>query len=369
MIQPVSVPFLGANDTECVLVQWRIENGDRVKSGDVLCVVETTKATIDIEVDQGGFAYRIAAEGARLHIGSVTALLSHEPLADPAAAIAEVARAAAPGGQRRMTRKAELLIARHRLVLAEVEAYAQGKVISEEVVLALVQQRGPSERLRGLVSPERVAVVGGVSGGGALIIIDALRRQCDCIPAYVFDQDAAFHGRQLMGVPIVGSSVEILEWWRQGRFESAVIAFNRDLEERARTYRDLVAHGVRFRNVIDVTADVRSGVILGSGNVILGHAYIGACTEVGDNNFVSANVCLEHGNKIGSHCGFGPGVMTSGNVTIGDEVRFGAGIFVEPGLRIGHRAKIASGSVLTADVPDERVVRARVSSAVASKRV
>ena len=88
----------------------------------------------------------------------------------------------------------------------------------------------------------------------------------------------------------------------------------------------------------------------------LGSSY-GACTEIGDNNFVSSNVCLEHGNHMGSHCAFGPGVATSGNVCIGDGVRFGTGIFIEPDVNIGDNVVVASGSVLRNNVPNDSIVR------------
>ena len=103
--------------------------------------------------------------------------------------------------------------------------------------------------------------------------------------------------------------------------------------------------------MIDPSVDMRSSVTLGVGNVILGHAYIGPCSSIGDNNFISAHVSLEHGNVLTSHCAFGPAVYTSGNVTIGSNVRFGTGIFVEPNVSIGSRAIIGSGQTIVADVP------------------
>ena len=42
---------------------------------------------------------------------------------------------------------------------------------------------------------------------------------------------------------------------------------------------------------------------------------------------------------------------TSGRITIGDQVWLGAGVIVNPGVTIGDRAVIASGSVVTRDIP------------------
>ena len=62
---------------------------------------------------------------------------------------------------------------------------------------------------------------------------------------------------------------------------------------------------------------------------------------------------------LGSHCAFGPGVVTSGNVTIGNGIRFGTGIFIEPLISIGDGSVIASGSVITKDVPPDTTVKHR----------
>ncbi len=157
----------------------------------------------------------------------------------------------------------------------------------------------------------------------------------------------------------MGSFDELDNWFERSEFDSVVIAFNRDLGARQRVFETLNARGVPFANVIDSTVNIRSNVEIGTGNVILGSAYIGACTLVGDNNFLSSNVCLEHGNVLGSHCAFGPGVVTSGNVKIGNGIRFGTGIFIEPRVSIGDGAVVASGSVITKDVPPDTIVKHR----------
>ncbi|KJY26019.1 CatB-related O-acetyltransferase [Streptomyces sp. NRRL S-495] len=45
-----------------------------------------------------------------------------------------------------------------------------------------------------------------------------------------------------------------------------------------------------------------------------------------------------------------------GDTVVGNDVWFGNGVTVMPGVRIGHGAIVATGSVVTADVPDYAVV-------------
>jgi pyruvate dehydrogenase E2 component (dihydrolipoamide acetyltransferase) len=43
------MPALGADMEAGTLVEWHVKQGDRVKSGDVIAVVETQKGAIEVE--------------------------------------------------------------------------------------------------------------------------------------------------------------------------------------------------------------------------------------------------------------------------------------------------------------------------------
>jgi sugar O-acyltransferase (sialic acid O-acetyltransferase NeuD family) len=364
----VRVPFLGTNDIECELVAWTTEDGGRVVRGAHVCTVETTKTVLDVEAPEDGVVQRLAQVGDRLPVGAVLAVVSAEKLDDPGSVVASLESGVQAADTRRITKKAEILLKRHGVPTEEVLRFAAGQAVTEQVVGRYLAGREARSRRQGLTHLERVGVIGGVRGGGAMIVVESLRRQTQMLPVAVFDRDSAYHDRQVLGVPVVGSSELAEQWVRENRIDSVVIAFNRDLDERARTFDVLKAAGVRFCNVVDPTATLRDGVKLGEGNVILARAYVGACSELGDDNFISGGVWLEHGNRLGSHCGFGPGVFTSGNVQIGDVVRFGTGIYVEPDLTIGDRSVIASGSVITADVPPDSVVRVHYNLHIRPRR-
>jgi len=49
MVNEFLMPQLGQSVESCIIVEWRKKEGDRVKEGDVLCEVETDKATLEVE--------------------------------------------------------------------------------------------------------------------------------------------------------------------------------------------------------------------------------------------------------------------------------------------------------------------------------
>ena len=107
MAKYIEMPKLADTMTEGTLVKWRVKEGDKVASGDVLAEVETDKATMEMESFDDGIIHKLlAAAGQKVPCGTPIALLlgkNEQPPADgslPAVAAkpapAAAAQAAAP---------------------------------------------------------------------------------------------------------------------------------------------------------------------------------------------------------------------------------------------------------------------------------
>src|SRR6201989_632292 len=60
----ILMPALSPTMTEGKLAKWHVKVGDAVKSGQVLCEIETDKATMEVEaVDEGTVAQILVQEG------------------------------------------------------------------------------------------------------------------------------------------------------------------------------------------------------------------------------------------------------------------------------------------------------------------
>eukprot|EP01036_Dinobryon_divergens_P053939 gene53939-72079_t len=58
------MPALSPTMTEGKLAKWHVKVGDVVKSGQVICEIETDKATMEVEaVDEGAVAKILVEEG------------------------------------------------------------------------------------------------------------------------------------------------------------------------------------------------------------------------------------------------------------------------------------------------------------------
>jgi pyruvate dehydrogenase E2 component (dihydrolipoamide acetyltransferase) len=71
------MPALGADMVEGTVLEWRVRPGDVVHRGDVVAVIDTTKAEIDAEVFEDGVIDElVVAEGTRVPVGTVLAKLT-----------------------------------------------------------------------------------------------------------------------------------------------------------------------------------------------------------------------------------------------------------------------------------------------------
>ncbi|MDP1653539.1 MAG: dihydrolipoamide acetyltransferase family protein [Rhodocyclaceae bacterium] len=70
------LPSLGADMDEGTLLEWKVKPGDAVKKGQVIAVVDTTKAAVDVECWQEGTVAELLAEiGQKMPVGTVMATL------------------------------------------------------------------------------------------------------------------------------------------------------------------------------------------------------------------------------------------------------------------------------------------------------
>ncbi|MFO1317708.1 MAG: dihydrolipoamide acetyltransferase family protein [Burkholderiales bacterium] len=154
------LPSLGAEMDEGKLVEWKVKPGDRVKKGDVVAVVDTSKAAIDVEIwDEGTVLELTWQPGETLPVGTVIARLL-EPGETAAHAEAE-------------KRKAGALVPPPAAGPAPTAAAAPARPAP---VRAGARVRvSPAARVRAGDLHVDIAEVAGTGPGGAILLDDVLR--------------------------------------------------------------------------------------------------------------------------------------------------------------------------------------------------
>lgn len=151
MAVAIRLPDMGTNVEECKLQAWRVQEGQRVKRGDVLADIETDKAVAELESTAEGVLLRqMVKAGVMAQMGEILAYIGQPGEAVPdrsvaASAPAEVAAAAAapaasqsitaPSTPARVSPLVRNLATKMGVDLAAIRGTGAGGVITREDVL------------------------------------------------------------------------------------------------------------------------------------------------------------------------------------------------------------------------------------------
>ncbi len=78
MSEPVAVPVpqINPNDEHAIVVRWHVEKGARVRAGQTLVTLETTKTTFDVDAPRDGFAFFEHEPHAEIAVGDPVAWIA-----------------------------------------------------------------------------------------------------------------------------------------------------------------------------------------------------------------------------------------------------------------------------------------------------
>ncbi len=149
----MKVPTVGESISEVTLVKWTKKDGDYVERDEVVCELESEKATFELNAEEAGSLILVAKEGDTLKIGDVACKIdtsAARPAGKAAPAAAPAAPAAAPQAQAQQapvtsipndikaTPVAAAVIADKHVDPATIKGTgAHGKIVKDDVYAAL----------------------------------------------------------------------------------------------------------------------------------------------------------------------------------------------------------------------------------------
>ena len=123
------LPSLGADMEEGKLLEWKIKPGDQVKRGDVVAVVDTSKAAVEVEIWQDGVVEDLITKpGETIPVGTVMARLAGAEEKIPER------KPGAPAERRRISPAARKHAEEHGVDLGKVQGTGPGGSVTVEDV-------------------------------------------------------------------------------------------------------------------------------------------------------------------------------------------------------------------------------------------
>jgi sugar O-acyltransferase (sialic acid O-acetyltransferase NeuD family) len=349
----VTVPRLNANEDQVLVVDLFVAENDAVEEGDLLFVVESTKASVEVLAPSAGRVSAIAvAKGAMIDVGRQMCLLTEGDRA--ADSLTTRPETVAPVGTR-ITAKARLRAA-ELSVDVELVPPTNGVVGTKEVDAFAAMASGASfpglgtAATTGSSAPARALVIGG--GGHAATLIDALQGSKWTVIGCT-DAEREVGSPVAGGVNVIGRD----EIWDALKADGVTVAFigvggATSNDARRQVYDKAVAAGFILPPLIAPSAAFGIDSRIGPGSYVLPGTIIGPRCRIGTNVLVNTGSIVCHDSVLDDHVHIAPGAVVAGAVTVRTGSTIGMAATVHFGAKIGRNCLIHNGAAVTGDISD-----------------
>jgi sugar O-acyltransferase (sialic acid O-acetyltransferase NeuD family) len=167
------------------------------------------------------------------------------------------------------------------------------------------------------------------------------------------DDDPAKHGALIGGLPVLGG----IEMVHELKDAQVILCSGRpdNYLSRIRLAQRLGLSDERYATVVHPSATVGGSCDVGAGSVLLAHVDLTADVHVGRHVVVMPQVVLTHDVRIEDWVTLASGVRVGGAGHVSQGAYLGSGVCVREEITIGAWAMVGMGSVVTRDVPPERL--------------
>jgi sugar O-acyltransferase (sialic acid O-acetyltransferase NeuD family) len=356
---PITIPLLNPNEPEALLAGVHVKEGQKVKAGDVLCTLETTKSASDVVAEADGYVVGLQhKQGESVTAGEIFAYLAESAKWKPPKK--ETAAKAKKGADLpeglRITEPALALAQSQKIDLGKLPV---GPLVTEETVRAMASVSAAPGDLGAPEAPfdaGAIIVYGGSGHGKACI--DLLRALGGYRIVGVVD-DGMKKGSSVMGVPVLGGAEALKKLHGEGiRLAVNAVGGIGNIMSRVAVFERLAQAGFHCPAVIHPTAFVEASAQLAAGAQVFPHAYVGSEAKVGYGAIVNTSAVVSHDCTLGDYANVAPGSVLAGNVTVGAATLIGMGVTINLEVTIGAKARIGNGATIKVDVPEGGLVQA-----------
>lgn len=354
----VRVPLLNPNEPDARLVSLAVAEGQRVERGQVLCTLETTKSTADVEAQQAGFvAGLMATVGSGLRAGTVLCWIAPDLEWRPPEAgsrLTEPSHAGLPDG----LRITEPALALARKLSLDLGALPLGRLLTEADVrrLAPANEELEAHLPPGPISDRAILIYG--AGGHGKAVLELIRADGRFESLGFVDDSLAAGGRVLDGIVLGGGEVLAVLQRRGLRHAANAVGGIGDVGSRVAVFERLAQAGLACPALVHPAAVVEASARLAEGVQVFAQAYVGSQAEIGFGAIVNTAAVISHDCRLGACANVSPGGLLAGGVDLGERVLVGMGATLNLQVRVGAGARIGNSAVVKQDVPAGGVVRA-----------
>lgn len=362
----VVVPTLGANDEFALIASWEVHDKSFVKTGEILCSLETSKANYEIICEFEGYIKICASVGDEVKNGATIAWIS--PELKNLDTIKE-----------ENTVKENIFWTKKAAALAKLEGLDikkipySGKILKEIDVINYINTFSDKFNIniesKLKVFDNSVLIIGAGHGNlsaAGYFILCGIYQPCAFID-YSKENADYFVGN----LPVFGIR-QIKEIYKTGCTKAFLQLPYNMLEKLATIVENIgfeLVNAIHPSASIAATAKLGKSVMVGPNAVIDEFAVINSFSLVGNCSIIGCNTIIGFGSKVlngasvahdsivGKGTSVSDGARIAGRVNLGDEVLVGLNVCINMDVKVGNNSILVSGASILSDVPANSLYR------------
>jgi len=346
----VNIPQLGVNDESATLVEWCKKNTEEVNKDDILCILETTKATLDVRASVSGYLGILVREGQTINVNQEIAIIVFEEKL-----VGEVLESFNKEQKYKeqklsITRKAEELAIKNKVDVAQLSN--MNRVIRtndiEELISKQKNKNPKTVKLKINKSKKSVVVYG--AGKGGATVYETLKLGSEFEVVAFFDDSIS---GSFLGKPVY--NINKKRALLKENVNRLIIAIANG-KKRCMIGNDLEKNGFELINAIHPNSFISPSAKLGKGNHIKSGAVIDTNSLVGNYNIIDNGVIIAHDNNIGDGCHLAPGCVLGSSIEISNYSILGIGSSISTKVKIGKGCIVSLNSSVNNNIGDNSLV-------------
>jgi acetyltransferase EpsM len=360
----ITIPLINPNEPESLVAHLAVNEGQYVSKGAVLCVLETTKSTVEVVAEIDGYIISLqVSENDLAHAGSLLCYLAQSEDWQPEISNTTLSRdsefdqqglleSELPEGLR-ITNPALQLATSKEL---DLSLLPKGQMVTTEVVEEFLKQTTKPAFISKKIDTRKLIVYGG--GGHGKSIIETIRSQAVYDIVGVID-DGLVAGDRILDVDILGGSEELSDLLERGIGQAVnAVGGVGDIKSRIRVFELIKHNGFSCPTVAHASAVIEPSAKILSGVQVLPLSYVGSAASIGFGVIINTSAVVSHDCILADYVNISPGAMLAGGVEIGYATLIGMGVTINLNVTIGENVRIGNGATVKSDVPDGTIIKA-----------
>ena len=361
----IYMPRLGANIDKVTVLTWKVKEGDDVKKGDIVALLETDKSSFDLESEDNGIVkFIFVKEGQEvpynyplLIIGDIEENVSKE--------IEKLKKTKYINEAMEFQKKIDANIFddnkvknKNKILLSPgvKKIIEENKISEDQLPFIFKDSKRPflseDDVLNWLKLPKGIIYGASNSAKQILEIINNSNEKYKV--NFMIDNNTNIHNKKIRGLKTLGG----FEYFEKIKNEKICIFVSSHSNKRKIIFEKIKSNYKNFiyPKLIDKSCIIQSDAKIGNGTLIEAGCLIGHEANIGFGCILNLGAKMSHNVSVGEYSHLAIGVSLSGLVRIGSNCLIGAGASANPSIKIGNNCIVTPGSAVTTNIPNDVVV-------------